>query len=639
MLKFLKFLSLSSIFLFICFQLTAQVPPTDLAQAKSLKAKFPDDKFYHLGLKTDYVFKQNKKNDEPIVESEDEIQTIALVDNEKCNLNWQYDDNSAITGEKFSNKKGKKIFYKKVCGNFENEGIFYSDAKACLYQIEDIAQGEIFNSNVSQRYIDVRYFTKVFFHENYPVGAREINFTIPEGVQIDLVEINFDGYKIEKSKKINSSTKATEIKYVINSISSLDKEENTLGPAHIYPHLLVITKSYLSDGKPKNIFSSLDDLYEWYSTLAGKTSNDHVSLSALVKQLISNSKTEVEKVKNIFYWVQDNIRYIAFEDGIAGFKPEDAQSVYQKKYGDCKGMANLTKAMLQIAGLDARLTWIGTSRLPYTFDTPCLGINNHMICTWIFKGKNYFLDPTEKFVAFGNYAARIQDKQVLIENGKKYALDKVPVSTYESNLIEYKENLKLDGQKLIGKANLKVNGESKVKFLRLYDFLRNDRKSMALNNVLTGRDKNVEVENIKTSDLQNREAELTIDYDISISNKVNSFGNDLYIDADLQKQYQTLIFEDSRLNDYSFHKSVYEKKQVVVAIPDGYKLNHLPSNMNFKHADFTIDINFQHINNTIVYDKKIIINNGIIKKSQFKTWNSAIKELNKIYEDQIILSH
>jgi hypothetical protein len=30
----------------------------------------------------------------------------------------------------------------------------------------------------------------------------------------------------------------------------------------------------------------------------------------------------MDKVKAIFYWVQNNIRYIAFEDGIAGFLPD-----------------------------------------------------------------------------------------------------------------------------------------------------------------------------------------------------------------------------------------------------------------------------------------------------------------------------
>ncbi len=611
----------------------------DVETTKKLKKEYPEESWVATRFQSHYNFIEGRRGALPIVENTEELQTITLNTIEKCRLAWFYDDNSKISSEKITYKNGRKVIYDKVCGNFENEGVFYSDAKVCVFQLNNQKIGDVVYTNLSQTYNDVRYFTKVFFHEKYPIEEREIFFSIPTGMVIDLVEVNFEGYKIEKTKIENAKEKSTEYKYIIRKIPGLDTEENTLGPAHIYPHLLIMAKSYTLNGKPQKIISSVDDLYEWYTELAGKTQNDPASLASLVKQLTSNAKTDIEKVKNIFYWVQDNIRYIAFEDGIAGFKPEEAQGVFLKKYGDCKGMANLTKAMLQIAGLDGRLTWIGTSRLPYTFQTPCLGINNHMICTWISGDKKYFLDPTEKFIAFDKYAARIQNQQVLIENGKKYILDKIPESNYEPNLIEYKEQLSIIDQKMVGKARIKVNGESKVEFLRLYDLLRNDKKSTALHNVLTRNDKNIDVENIKTSDLQNREAELSIDYDISASNRINKFGDDLYIEIDLQKNYQALTFDDKRVNNYTFHQKIYQKNQVIIEVPDQYKIKHLPADMSFKNDDFSFFVSFINKGNQIFYNKTIIINKGLIKKSQFKIWNNAIAELNKIYEDQIILTH
>ena len=89
-------------------------------------------------------------------------------------------------------------------------------------------------------------------------------------------------------------------------------------------------------------------------------------------ELTANAKSDEEKIRNIYYWVQDNIRYIAFEDGIAGFKPDEANNVLTKRYGDCKGMANLTRQMLKAAGFDARLTWIGTNHISYDYSTPSL---------------------------------------------------------------------------------------------------------------------------------------------------------------------------------------------------------------------------------------------------------------------------
>ncbi|MEI9945443.1 MAG: hypothetical protein WDN26_14655 [Chitinophagaceae bacterium] len=41
-------------------------------------------------------------------------------------------------------------------------------------------------------------------------------------------------------------------------------------------------------------------------------------------------------------------------------------------------------------------------------------------------GKKYFLDATETNIGFDEYAERIQGRQVLIENGDSYMLERVP---------------------------------------------------------------------------------------------------------------------------------------------------------------------------------------------------------------------
>src|SRR5690606_29442469 len=108
-----------------------------------------------------------------------------------------------------------------------------------------------------------------------------------------------------------------------------------------------------------------------------------------VLKLTESAKTSEEKIKSIYYWVQDNIKYIAFEDGISGFRPDAAQNVLVNRYGDCKGMANLTKEMLKVAGFDARLAWIGTNRIPYTYELPSLAVDNHMICVVYAEGREF----------------------------------------------------------------------------------------------------------------------------------------------------------------------------------------------------------------------------------------------------------
>jgi len=141
---------------------------------------------------------------------------------------------------------------------------------------------------------------------------------------------------------------------------------------------------------------------------------------------------------------KDNIKYIAFEDGIAGFKPEDAHTVLYNRYGDCKGMSNLLKEMLEIAGFDARLTWVGTRRIPYDYSIPSLAVDNHMVCSVMLADTSLVLDATEPFQHIDYVGERLQGRQVLIEDGSSYIIKKLAVENININLVEEQIDFEID---------------------------------------------------------------------------------------------------------------------------------------------------------------------------------------------------
>ena len=91
-------------------------------------------------------------------------------------------------------------------------------------------------------------------------------------------------------------------------------------------------------------------------------------------------------------------------------------------------MAHLTKELLKALGFDARLCWIGTNHIAYDYSTPSIAVDNHMICALLYQGKTYFLDATENYIGFNEYAERIQSRQVLIEDGDKYIYTKYTIT-------------------------------------------------------------------------------------------------------------------------------------------------------------------------------------------------------------------
>jgi len=54
-------------------------------------------------------------------------------------------------------------------------------------------------------------------------------------------------------------------------------------------------------------------------------------LRNIVDELTKDKSSNVEKVRAIYYWVQENIKYIDFEYALGGFIPREANNVFKKK--------------------------------------------------------------------------------------------------------------------------------------------------------------------------------------------------------------------------------------------------------------------------------------------------------------------
>jgi transglutaminase-like putative cysteine protease len=198
--------------------------------------------------------------------------------------------------------------------------------------------------------LDPRYFTTIYFPGSYDISRHEVQLIVPRWMKIEIKEMNFAGYNIRKTVEYNSKRDEDVYTYTASDLAGRASEKMAPGPSYVYPHLLILCKyADLKSGRI-NYFNTTADLYAWYRSLVLQIGNDEAILKAKATEITKGLNSDTAKINAIFYWVQDNIRYIAFEDGIAGFKPQKAQQVLQYKYGDCKGMANLTSGLLKSLG-------------------------------------------------------------------------------------------------------------------------------------------------------------------------------------------------------------------------------------------------------------------------------------------------
>ncbi|WP_378175912.1 transglutaminase domain-containing protein [Aquimarina sp. SS2-1] len=609
----------------------------DISLANKIADSFPDEDVALLNHSEIIDFDYNKKTDKVIVKNKIEQEFINLKSRTEIPLFVGYDDQSSIQNIFVNHRNGQSAGVRFNDEFYNQEDLFHSDARVKWAGLSFPLLGYKYTFGYHKKYKDVKYFVNTYFDSYFPIIKKTITINIPNWLDIEIKEMNMDGVDIKREKKQIKGKNYTQYIYTIENLEALTKENNSMGPTHYRPHLLFLAKSHTKNDVKKVLLNNTKDLYNWYHSLVMQLNDDIEPLKEKTLSIIENCNTDIEKIKAIYYWVQDNIRYIAFEDGIAGFKPEEANTVYKKKYGDCKGMANLTKQMLKIAGFDARLSWIGTRRIAYDYSLPTIAVDNHMICTVIIDGQKYFLDATEKYNPFGTYAERIQKKQVLIENDKDYILDTIPSNVSKDNIETLVSNLKIEDEKLKGTIKRTYEGESKTDFLYNINNLKKDRKTEVLEYYIGRGDKNLVLNNISVTDITNRDQDLHLSYDLIQDNAISSFENELYIDVDYYKNYQQLDFNERKTAFVLPYKTL-ENTSTTIEIPDGYIVKELPKNLTVNNKDFEISFNYKADNTKIIYEKHINFKNAMISKPELNAWKEFHKKLKQQYQQQIILT-
>jgi hypothetical protein len=516
--------------------------------------------------------------------------------------------------------------------------VFYSDEKICYFPVSLGKKGSTANVTFNETANDPRYFTTVYFSEAVEVKQKEISFKIPRWMNVELKEMNFGNYQISKTTTYDSKTDADIITYTALNLPAMKEEDNGPGPTYVYPHLMVLCKSAATGSRNFKYFSTLADQYAWYRTLVKDVNNDKTAISAKAKELTAGLTTDIDKIKAIFYYVQDNVRYIAFEDGMAGFKPESADEVLRKKYGDCKGMANLTKELLTSLGFDARLCWLGTDHIAYDYQTPSMAVDNHMICGLIYKGKTMYLDATETYLGLNEYAERIQGRQILMEDGDKYILNRVPVANQSQNYDYEKDKFTINGNNLTGSISHLWKGEDKEEVLSGLNSVKKEKTEDAMIGFLSNHNTDYTITNLKYSNADNPDKDLTAEYNMEFKNAVSMFSKSYYVDLDLKKEFLNGAIKISeRKTDYWFEHKMNICTEAELSIPVNYKVSGLLPALNIVNADYEFHIQYSELAGKLIYKKTILIKNTHLSVAKFVQWNTDIEQLAKSYNDNVTL--
>jgi len=524
---------------------------------------------------------------------------------------------------------------------FDN-GIFYSDQEAKYFTFPAVTEGAITNLNYTEIIKDPHFLGIFRFGSYVPTKNVQLSIEFPKNVNIGYIDFNTKDIGLNfKKEELASTNKYT---WTVDNLKGFTGEEDSESSLYYVPHIIVYIKSYEEDGKTYNVLDSTKDLYKWYASLVKQIDTKDLKMVYDIADKVTKSKaTKREKAEAIFNWVQDNINYVAFEDGLGGFIPRSAASVCTKRYGDCKDMANLLYEMLNHVGVTSYRTWIGTRDRHYSYlEVPTPMVDNHMINTAVIENDTIFLDATDSFVPFGMPSAFTQTKEALLGiDENTYKIIKVPAQKPEQSISKISSDMHLEDGNLKVHEERLMTGYDKVDFITDYLYTKDDKtdEEFLNTNLALGNNK-TKYTNISRKNFDNKNTPLVLSYDLNIANYAKNIGNKSYINLNIDR---TLSNSNLDLKDRKYSKKIDFKFQkeftTTFNIPDGYKINYVPETLTFDNPNYNYSISYTAEGNKIIQHKSIYINTLSIQPDEFESWNEFIKSLIKAYKKSIIIEH
>ena len=258
----------------------------------------------------------------------------------------------------------------------------YDGSLSALFNISDVRVNDIIDiSYTIQGFNPIHkgHFQHTFFlNFTEPVKRNRISVYTPKNVQL-----NYKIFNGEQKPEVESKGQLKKYLFDLHEPEIAKYQDNT-------PQWY-ISNTYVQ-------FSEYDNWEQVSNNFTG-----YYKVSAETKDWLKNRsvdifKGETDSITEIIRFVQDDIRYLGFENGLNSHKPSDPKEVFERRFGDCKDKALLLSELLKLYGVQANPILVSSTNSETLKEKlPSPNVFDHCIVQLHLEDEISYIDPTINF--------------------------------------------------------------------------------------------------------------------------------------------------------------------------------------------------------------------------------------------------
>ncbi len=538
-----------------------------------------------------------------------------------------YADAVAFYNENISIDKASAPGAKPYYRSWQSSDVFYDGSRICYMQVP-VKKDKKVKVTFQQTYKAPEHFCHINLASAYPIARGKTIIKVPAKLA---EQIKVEPYRLPNNIVLTSQQQpdgSIEYTATATDLAAFKYEKGAPSSSMIAPQLIVT-----------GLFSDVQQLYNHICKYTEGSDIGSPEIDRLASEIRAKATTPQGIADSIASWVRRNIRYLAIEHGEYAFRPEAAPDVLKNRAGDCKGSANLIKALLKSAGLDGRLVWTGTNGdIPFEWDkVPAICSGNHVIAACVLPDTTLFLDGTTTWAAPGYLPPTIRGRKVIIEDGKTYTLARVPDTGIKDDGEFITAEYCIEGNDLIGELSIQLQGTKKSGFLEASANTEPRNREVLAKKILNYPRKSGEATDIQMQ-CDPAQKEVAISGKVVEKNAAKRIGDKIYLDLQpLRDAMLEQVDTAGRCHPYTLRSGYANGYRYRVKMPEGYIVESLPAPLEIEDEWFDATIAYQENDGVLECIAKIETKELEAEANEIAKRNAGVKALRRASDTQIII--
>lgn len=460
-------------------------------------------------------------------------------------------------------------------------------------------------------------------------------FKNPAGIPIRFEEKNLADTGVE------SSVSEFELDYSVKNLPAYNYERLSPDLRNFAPEVLVALNRFSLVGVEGSAENWLEFGKWQYDHLLQGRSELSPEVVSTVTELTADAEDDIEKARRIYQYVQDNTRYVSVQLGIGGWQPMTAAEVDQMKYGDCKGLTNYTKALLESQNIESyyAVVYGGENKVDIDGDFASMQ-GNHVILNIPSEEENIWLECTSQTTPFNYLGDFTDNRNVLLIKPEGGEIVKTKAYSLAENLQESLSTITLDED---GSFNATVKRISKgVPYGDIYHIMRQKEQDQVLYYKQNwGHLKNMSFDSI-SFDNDRLGQQFTENLTFSGDRFTSKAGNRLLLPVNfLNPMTYNLPRTENRKLPIEMSRGRSFKDTFQFLLPQGFKTESIPENIvlesEFGRYEMAVQLEEREDSQLIEVKRTYILNEGQWTAESYADFRNFMNTVNSSSNQKAVI--